>query len=163
MTREQEFKDIMKDVPTCVSVVLTDSKLGIHGCTISSLISVGVSENEQLLLFVLKKGSTTEIAIKDSKKFSISVLSEWQKNLAVQFSSDRTPIKKVDFSKILSIFYQHPIIDEASAIFICELVEIIEKSQTNIIICKVIDFKKNDFLKPIIYFNRKFFRVGKEY
>lgn len=162
LSKSQDFKELMKDVPMCVSIVLTESSLGVHGCTISSLISIGVSENEQLLLFVLRNGSTTERALQEKELFSICVLSEMQKNLAISFSSKRSPIDNVQNYSDIIYFCEQPIIKGANSVFICELIEIKKKTESSIYICKVLNFTKNNLIAPLVYFDRKYFGIGNE-
>jgi len=83
----------MSLVPTSVSVISCIENSLIHGCTISSLVSINVRDENPELIFVLKKQSHIGGIIKANNFFSINVLSSQQGDIAQKFSADRLPEK----------------------------------------------------------------------
>ena len=77
------FKDIMSLIPSSVSVVSCLEEGIIYGCTISSLVSVDVNDENPEIIFVLRKQSAVGDKIKTWVEFfSISM-------------SDNAPIENV--------------------------------------------------------------------
>ena len=72
---ELNFRDIMSLVPTSVSVISCREESSIYGCTISSLVSVNVQEENPEIIFVLKKQSLMGEKIRANNFFTINVLS----------------------------------------------------------------------------------------
>ena len=62
------FKDTMSLIPSSVSVISCFEEGLIYGCTISSLVSVDVREDNPEIIFVLKKQSLVGEKIKTNKK-----------------------------------------------------------------------------------------------
>ena len=85
------FRDVMSLVPTSVSVLTYLENDLIFGCTISSLVSVNISEETPEIVFMLKKDSLFGKKIRSGLFFTINVLSSDQSNLATVYSSGRDP------------------------------------------------------------------------
>ena len=81
----------MSLMPTSVSVLSCIETELIHGCTISSIISISVAEESPQVLFVLQKNSLIGSKIKTLKFFSINVLSKFQVSSAQKYSTKRLP------------------------------------------------------------------------
>jgi flavin reductase (DIM6/NTAB) family NADH-FMN oxidoreductase RutF len=80
------FRDVMSLVPTSVCVLSYLENNLIFGCTISSLVSVNISEESPEIVFVLKKDSLFGNKIRSGLYFTINVLSSDQGNLAKKYS-----------------------------------------------------------------------------
>ena len=85
------FRDVMSLVPTSVSVLTHLENNLIFGCTISSLVSVNISEETPEIVFVLKKDSLFGNKIRTGLYFTINVLSSDQSDLAKIYSTSRDP------------------------------------------------------------------------
>ena len=85
------FRDVMSLVPTSVSVLTYLEDNLIFGCTISSLVSVNISEETPEIVFVLKKDSLFGNKIRSGLFFTINVLSSDQGDLAKVYSTSRDP------------------------------------------------------------------------
>ena len=76
------FKDTMSLIPSSVSVISCFEEGLIYGCTISSLVSVDVQEDNSEIIFVLKKQSLVGEKIKVNEFFKINVLSSSKDEIA---------------------------------------------------------------------------------
>ena len=85
------FKDVMSLVSTSVSVLTFLESSVVFGCTISSLVSVNIQEDNPEVLFVLKKDSLFGNKIRSGLFFTINVLSSDQGDLAKLYSTNRDP------------------------------------------------------------------------
>ena len=92
------FKDVMSAVPTSVSIISCIKSDKIYGCTISSLVSLDVSDTSSKIAFMLKKESLVGKTIISNKSFSINVLIEQQ---LIRFH--RLPAQKVINIQITNI------------------------------------------------------------
>ena len=81
----------MSLVPTSVSVISCLDEGLIYGCTISSLVSVDVQEENSEIVFVLKKQSLVGEKIKINNTFTINVLTADQVDQAKKYSAERLP------------------------------------------------------------------------
>jgi len=81
----------MSLVSTNVSVLSCIKDHLIYGCTISSLVSVNISDKFSEILFVLKKESIMGSLIENNTYFSINLLNSSQKQIAEKFANSRTP------------------------------------------------------------------------
>jgi len=154
-----EFKNFMAGVPTCVAIVATKIETGIQACTVSSLTSFDVETPG--IMVVLHKRSKTLDAIKLSAKFSVSVLSQNQANLAQHFSSksksaDSDESRYFEFSQLGLM----PFLKSCQGVAFCELEKIVEVENASVIFGRVVglaNFRNN---LPLVYFNRKYSTLG---
>ena len=148
------FRDIMSLVPTSVSILSCFDGSVIYGCTISSLVSVDVQEENPEIIFVLKKQSLVGDKIKTNDFFSINVLSENQDSLAKKYSTNRLPERSLDpdwkinnnFAELLS----------CRAILNCKLLEIYDTHAADIYIGTVMSYSGVRNQLPLIYDSRRY-------
>ena len=154
------FRDAMKEVPTCVSIILTSSMGSVSGCTISSLVSVDVNEESPKILFVLQKLSRVGALIKESTPFSVNVLADQMKELAEHYSSDRQSYAEKSMPSFLTKQGAVPIIFGAPINFICRLDQVVSNYSSDIYVSHVLEFSYFDSSSPLVYQNREFRRIG---
>lgn len=85
------FKDLMSLVSTNVSVLSCIKDQLIYGCTVSSLVSVNISNESPEILFVLKKESMIGKEIERQGLFAVNLLNFAQKQLAEKYANQREP------------------------------------------------------------------------
>ena len=88
-----KFRDLMSLVPTSVSVLSCVKDQFIYGCTVSSLVSVNISDESPEVLFVLKKDSMIGSEIAKQGLFSINLLNFSQTQIAEKYANQREPDK----------------------------------------------------------------------
>ena len=154
------FKDVMSAVPTSVSIISCIKSDKIYGCTISSLVSLDVSDTSSKIAFMLKKESLVGKTIISNKSFSINVLSAEQEALARYYSNVRLPDLIGDNKwKILHNKFAH--IKDARIMLDCEHHDIFEEYPANIYVARVVDSSVNKVLPPLIYESRNFINLNK--
>jgi len=127
----------------------------VHACTISSLVSISVIEDSEMVLFVLKKDSKIGTLIRDIGHFSINVLSEGQSAYASEYSNNR----KVEFvspGKWTPHGEEFVKLNECKVFFACTLKKIIEDYPSNIYIARVTTLELENEGSCLIYENRNF-------
>ena len=150
------FKDTMSLITSSVSVVSCFEEGLIYGCTISSLVSVDVQENNPEIIFVLKKQSLVGEKIKTNKFFTMNVLSASQDEIAQKYSAARLPENisdsnwtiKGNFAEIL----------KCKIIMNCNLIQIYDNHAANIFVGNVIKHSIDQSQLTLIYNARKYGR-----
>ena len=154
------FKDVMSAIPTSVSLISCIEGDAIYGCTISSLVSLDVSNESQIVAFMLKKGSLVGEKITSNKLFSVNVLSAGQEDLAKYYASERIP-DLISENKWKIIDNMFPNKENVKVVLNCEYHDIFQDYPANIFIAKVLDSSVNNHLSPLIYESRKYISLIK--
>jgi flavin reductase (DIM6/NTAB) family NADH-FMN oxidoreductase RutF len=146
----------MSLVPTSVSVISCLDEGLIYGCTISSLVSVDVQEENSEIVFVLKKQSLVGEKIKINNTFTINVLTADQVDQAKKYSAERLPERISDSSWIIeSKFVEIP---KSRIALNCELLKIYEDHAADIFVGKVIKHSGDQSQSALVYDARKYGR-----
>lgn len=135
----------MSRIVNPVAVVVVKNNEDIHGCTISSLVSVDL--DEKLILFVLKDNSATGEALVKQDTFEIIVLGSNQTELAILFSSK---------GKALTHELLQGIEQDFLSKLHCILMNVIPNKSTNIFFAKISNIEMNSTNLPLAYFERNF-------
>jgi flavin reductase (DIM6/NTAB) family NADH-FMN oxidoreductase RutF len=147
------YKDLMAKHVNSVNLLTLPFEKGLISCTISSLVSVSVSETEPPVIgFSLKEKSELEQKLNIGDTAFVSLLSDDQIDIALHFAKFRVGANEelqvrddsLDFKEIIGYFKikaTHKMSLGTSKFFFCEVidVEIITAS-----------------LKPLSYYQRKF-------
>ena len=160
MNLKGDFRDVMKEIPTSVSILLVRDREEIKGCTISSLVSVDISSENPHVMFVLRKDSGTGESIQSGRDFSINLLNQNQIHIANLFANKFSSIK-IDTTVLdLEGSKELPQITDCNIRLICNLVEVNNKYVSVIYICRVKEIFINKTTKPLIYWNRNFCEIS---
>ena len=106
----------------------------------------------QLVLFSLGNYSSSIKTFLSAKNLSINVLSKNQRNISEHFQKN-PDTDKINF---LNGKANTSIISECLANLECKVVDRIKKGDHIIFICKVMNVKYDDKLKPLSYYNSKY-------
>ena len=146
----------MSLVPTSVSVISCREESLIYGCTISSLVSVDVQEENPAIVFVLKKQSLVGEKIKAFDFFTINVLSARQDEIAQKYSRDRSPANISDHSWIVEGDFAE--IPECRITMYCKLLKIYDNHTADIFVGQVVKYSGNQSQASLIYDARRYGR-----
>lgn len=153
----------MSEVPTGVGVVTCIGSDGIIGCTVSSVVSVSVEPNDEKILFALKKESYIGKIIGQKSKFSLSILSEHQADIA---SAAGGKLKHSELTTFLEERIEcdtggNLFIQDSKIAFSLSVDEVFDASSSNIFLCKVQTAIVNGEVlgNPLIYFRRSFRKI----
>ena len=150
------FKDTMSLIPSSVSVISCFEEGLIYGCTISSLVSVDVQEDNSEIIFVLKKQSLVGEKIKVNEFFTINVLSSSQDEIAQKYSAARLPENVSDSNWIIEGNYAE--ISKCKITMNCKLLQIYDDHAANIFVSKVIRHSIDQSQLTLIYNARSYCR-----
>ena len=148
----QNFKKALSKFSTGITVITTKRNSILYGKTINSFSSLSLSP--ALVLFSLDVKSSKLKIFKSAKFISINILSEKQKLISENFSQNTPNWKNIDYKLSKS---GCPILKNCLSNLDCKILDKIKKGDHIIFICKVSEVMINDKLKPLIYFNSKYF------
>ncbi len=151
-TNVKNFKKTLSKFTTGVTVVSVRHNNLTYCKTVNSFNSLSLSP--PLVLFSLGKDSSSIRAFLNSKFLSINILSKEQKNLSNYFAKKNPKVKNINFIKSKNNI---DIIEGCIGNLECKLIDKIKKGDHIIFICKVINVMYKDKLKPLSYFNSKYY------
>ena len=149
---KENFKNTLSKFATGITIVATQNNSILYGKTINSFSSLSLSP--PLILFSLDKKSSKLNIFNGSKHVSINILSENQKFISNNFAKKNPNWSKIEY-KILK--NGNPIIKNCVSNLDCKIIDKIKKGDHIIFICKVNHVLNNNKLKPLIYYNSKYF------
>ena len=148
----KNFKKTLSKFSTGITVVCVKSNSLIYGKTVNSFNSLSL--NPPMVLFSLGNYSSSIKQFSKTKFLSINILSSKQKKLSNNFASSYPNLEDVNFIEGNN---KTAIIPNCIANLECELTDKIKKGDHIIFICKILELQFNDKLKPLLYFNSKYF------
>ena len=145
----------MSLVSTNVSVLSCIKNQLIYGCTISSLVSVNISDKFSEILFVLKKESIMGSLIENNTYFSINLLNSSQKQIAEKFANSRTPDNLEDSTWNLA-GNKFAELRNARVVMNCVFVRRYIDHGADIFVCNVQSYIGNDKIDGLLYDSRRY-------
>ena len=147
-----KFKKSLSKFVTGITIITINSKGEYFGKTVNSFASLSL--NPPLVLFSLDKKSSSLKKFLNSKYIGINILSKKQKKISEFFSHKKNSWGKTDF-------YLNkdgvPLIKNSLVNLSCKNYKTLPSGDHIIFICKIVDTKINTSLKPLIYYNNKYF------
>lgn len=116
-----DYVAALRSVPTAVAIVAATDGVNVHGMTASSVTSLSIEP--PLVLVCVQRDSRILPMIRASKHFSVSFLSDQQRDIAPHFASPLRPAGAAQFHGIPHRAGQFglPILAEVSAWLTCDL------------------------------------------
>ena len=148
----KNFKKTLSKFSTGITIVCVKNNNTIFGKTVNSFNSLSL--NPPMVLFSLGNYSSSIKQFSKSRFLSINILSSKQKKLSDNFASSKPKLDSINFIEGKN---KTAIIPNCIANLECELTDKIKKGDHIIFICKILELQSNDKLKPLVYFNSKYF------
>ena len=148
----KNFKKTLSKFSTGITVICVKNNKTIHGKTVNSFNSLSL--NPPMVLFSLGNYSSSIKHFSKTKFLSINILSSKLKKLSDNFASTTPKLENIKFIEGKN---ETAIIPNCIANLECELIDKIKKGDHIIFICKILELQSNDKLKPLVYFNSKYF------
>ena len=151
-TNISNYKKTLSKFTTGITIVCIKKNGVIIGKTINSFNSLSL--NPPLILFSLGNYSSNFKSFFDTKYLSVNILSKNQREISNHFSKKNPIQNKVEYydGKNKTV-----IIKDCIANLECRLLEKIKKGDHTIFICRVLNVVSNDKLKPLYYFNSRYY------
>ena len=149
---KNNFKKTLSTFATGITVVTTKHNSILYGKTINSFSSLSLSP--PLVLFSLDKKSSKLKIFQKSKTVSINILSSKQEMISNNFAKKNPTWKEINYEVLKN---GNPIIKNCVSNLDCKIENKIKKGDHIIFICKVLQVLNNNQLKPLIYYNSKYY------
>lgn len=157
---EMAFRNAMARFASGVTIVTTKNRDGESvGFTASAFSSLSL--HPPLLLVCLQKDADCYAAFMEAEHFAVSILSRGQDDIARRFATknvdkwDGTPVVEGKRTRL-------PLIEGASALTECLMLDRVDGGDHTILIGEVISADSNE-ADPLLHFNRQFGRfIGEE-
>jgi len=146
------FKKTLSKFSTGITIVCVKNNNEVYGKTVNSFNSLSL--NPPMVLFSLGNYSSSIKQFSKAKFLSINILSNKQKKLSDNFSLSTPKLENINFIKGKN---KTVIIPDCIANLECKLTDKIKKGDHTIFICQILELQSNDKLKPLLYFNSKYF------
>ena len=154
-----DFRRVMRHVPSPVMVLTFTTSNGPHGVTIGSFASVSLKP--PLVSFnLMNEGSSAE-SIRDASHFAIHVLRNDQVSISEWFAKPDVP-NSMQFE---SIDYGYapegvPILDDCLATLVCKQYDLMTAGDHTVILGEVLRADVLNPSKPLLYFQRSYHEIG---
>lgn len=152
----EDYRRALRRFATGITVVTVLTPEGEHhGMTASSFAAVSLQP--PLVLVSLEKTTITRSLVLRARAFAVSILAENQEAIARAFSEPgHKPFETTShsFGKTGA-----PLLDGALGWVECEIWEVLEAGDHDVVIGEVIDCDARDGL-PLVYFNRAYRSLG---
>lgn len=144
-------KEILKDMTYGMFVLTTTYKGRDVGCFVNTVVQI--TSSSMLIAVSVNKNNYTNEAIKNSRKFAISVLSENTNPEVIGkfgFFSSRE-VDKFDNFKTKKVDGLSVVDENICGFLLCELVDVVSVDTHDIFIAKIVDAEKLNNFNPMTY------------
>ncbi|MCL1622838.1 flavin reductase [Moraxella sp. Tifton1] len=152
-----DFKDAMAKLTTAVHVVTTDGVAGRHGFTASAVCSVTDSPPTLLVCMNTKIGFYDNF--RKNGVLMVNTLTAKQSNLSNIFASRLNSDERFTHGSWGVLTTGAPLLTDALIGFDCHIKEVKEVGTHGVLICEIVDIKRNDD-DALTYFNRSYHRTS---
>ena len=149
---KNNFKKTLSAFATGITVVATKHNSILYGKTINSFSSLSLSP--PLVLFSLDNQSSKLNIFNQSERITVNILNKKQQLISNNFAKKNPDWKNIEYDLLKN---GNPIIKNCVSNLDCKIINKIKKGDHIIFICKVLNVVNNDKLKPLIYYNSKYF------
>ena len=156
MPNEQDqFRKVMRQWASGISVVSTKHDGVFHGMTVSSFSSVSIEP--QLVTISLMKDSRTHDFVINAKIFGITVLSETQQQISKIFAGE-IPDTENRFKNLetWTLVTGSPLLKGGLAFLDCKLTDVYDFGSNSLFIGEVVAAKVGNGGRPLLYFNQQY-------
>lgn len=159
----ENFKDLMARIPSCVGVIVIESCHGIGACTISSFVSTSVENGHEEVIFTLKRTSNTGNQLKKLEKFSINILKSDQSEIAKIAGSNlpQNEMQELILNKSERNSDNVLVLNESFISLVLKFKGAFAVGESDIYVCQVLSGEQNKAENhlPMVYFDREFTTV----
>jgi flavin reductase (DIM6/NTAB) family NADH-FMN oxidoreductase RutF len=157
----ETLRQVMRRVPSPVTVVTAANAQEARGITIGSFTSVALEP--PLICFNVNHDAQMHGVILEAPRFAVHVLSEAQAPLANHFAvPDRTGPEQ--FRTVPHTINEHgtPVLEDATAVLHCVHHDVFTAGDKSIIVGRVVDVETATDGGAVLYYKRTYRRVGDE-
>ena len=149
--RVDQFKYVMRQWASGVTVVTMQTETRRHGLTISGFLSVSLEP--PLVLISIGEELTSEALLKESAAFVVNFLRDDQSELSDRFAGRLGAVDRLEGIPTRSAISGAPILQDCSAWLDCRVVQTHVAGDHVLYIGEVMAADVNDAGKPLLYWN----------
>jgi len=155
---QSQLQIVMRQWPSGVSVVSTQSRGISHGMTVSSFTSVSL--DPQMIAISLMKNSRTHDFVVDAGTFGITILSSAQQTISEIFAG-RIPDSENRFEGLetWTLVTGAPLLKGGLAYLDCKLTDFFDYGTNSLFLGEIVATKVGDGGKPLLYFNQRYHQL----
>lgn len=157
----QGLREVMRHVPSPVTIVTFKGPDGAKGITIGSFTSVSL--DPPLISFNVMHDSAMHDVLVNADSYAVQILSEEQVSLSERFAiPDQT--SKQQFDGVLHRFEgdEIPLLDNVLAVLRCRPFKVVSAGDHSLFIGEVIEINSISLGKPLLYYQQSYRKVGGE-
>ncbi|MEM1125409.1 MAG: flavin reductase family protein [Bacteroidota bacterium] len=160
-TKGEALREVMRQVPSPVTVVTMRTPEGLRGVTIGSFTSVSLEP--PLISFNVQRASQAHLALQTAEAFAVHVLSEAQVDLSNHFARpDRTGEEQFASIEYRVDTHGLPILPGAVAVLRCRPYAFYEAGDHDLVLGEVLEATLEAPAAALLYHNRAYRTVGAE-
>jgi flavin reductase (DIM6/NTAB) family NADH-FMN oxidoreductase RutF len=154
----QSFRGAMRRHASSVGIIATEFEGGLYGMAATSITSLSVDPPS--VLFCVNKSASTHQPLLQSRRFSISVLSEGQHDVCADFSGRLGQAERFRNANWRETEGGLPYLASAQAVFMCEVFKTVDFESHSVImaLCNEVTFMSN--VAPLLYVDGKCRTLG---
>jgi flavin reductase len=159
MLEKNTFRDAMAGLGAAVNIITSDGAAGLAGCTASAVC--GVTDEPPTLLVCINRGSRNNAAFRTNGKLCVNVLNAEQQVLAAHFANSALPVtERFAAARWDQLVTGAPVLREALASLDCEIESTTEVGTHTVFFCAVKAAHTQVAGDALIYYGRRYHRVG---
>lgn len=155
------LRDVMRHVPSPVTIVTIAADEGIRGITIGSFASTSL--RPPLISFNVSKEATVYEAITTKPHFAVHVLSAEQAHLSDHFATpDLSSEEQFDGVAYRIDPNGTPVLLDTLSVMYCRLQAVHDAGDHSIVVARVEGIEEGGEGAPLLYYDRRYRSVGEE-
>lgn len=158
MVNSKNFKKAMAFLSSAVSVVTTRGPSGRFGLTASAICSV--TDSPPSLLVCINKSSRSHSQFIQNKILAVNVLTADAEAISNAFASNISAEERFALAEWDELKTGSPILKNALVSFDCSIEHIQTVGSHDVFICSIVAIRQNPSSDALVYFDRKYYRVG---
>ena len=155
-----QFRKVMSQFATGVTIVTTRHEKEIHGMTCNSFCSISL--HPLTVMVSLAKDTRTERLVERGQVFAVNVLSQAQTELSDRFAGRHREKENDRFAGFewITAITGAPIFKGTQAYFDCKLLKAFDGGSHGLYIGEVVEAKADESQVPLIFFQSRYMGLG---
>ena len=157
----QGLREVMRHVPSPVTIVTFIGPDGAKGITIGSFTSVSL--DPPLISFNVMHESSMHDVLANTDSYAVQILSEEQGALSEKFAIPNQTSQQ-QFDGVMYSFEgdEIPVLDNVLAVLRCRPFKVVSAGDHSLFIGEVIEINSKSLGKPLLYYKQSYRKVGSE-
>ena len=152
------FKQVLGRFCSGVTILTFKNATGIHGLTVTAFSSLSL--DPPLILCCIKKGGNSYDGLSGSEHFTVNILSDKQKDLALRFAnSELDSSARFAGCEYQTLKHGIPCFNDNLAHILCHKSKEYDGGDHAIFIGQVEEVHFSEAHRPLLYFSKKFHQV----